>query len=141
MFKTRIAEPNDAAALVPLLQELGYEVTADFLTPKLRGLADGVTDRVVLALEGEAIVGLIGCSSLELLHVAGRLGRITVLVVASTHRRAGMGAALVAEAENYLRSIGCVRVEVTSREQRADAHAFYESLGYAQSSKRFVKAL
>ena len=59
----------------------------------------------------------------------------------STFQRGGVGRALVADAEAWARAAGAVRIEVTSNQRRLGAHAFYLALGYADSSKRFIKDL
>jgi GNAT superfamily N-acetyltransferase len=140
-MRIRPAEPGDAEPLVTLIGELGYEVTGATVAAQLAVLLRSPPDRLLVACDDERVVGLIGCHALELLHIPGRLGRITVLVVAASHRRRGVGAELIAAAENHFRSMGCGRIEVTSGARRAEAHAFYTSLGFAETSKRFVKAL
>jgi GNAT superfamily N-acetyltransferase len=99
------------------------------------------SDKVMVATADDALIGCSGCHVLELLHAPGRLGRITALVVASTHQRQGVGGGLVAAAEAFFRSLGCVRVEVTSGNHRAGAHAFYTSLGFSESNTRFIESL
>ena len=73
------------------------------------------------------------------LHVSGGLGRISALVVGSQFKGHGIGKSLVAEAEEFAWENGCARIEITSGERRADAHAFYEAVGYTQDSRRFIK--
>ncbi len=36
---------------------------------------------------------------------------------------------------------GCVKIEVTSGDQRESAHKFYERLGFARDGQRFAKEL
>jgi len=62
-------------------------------------------------------------------------------VVAERARGEGLGARLVAAAEEMLKARGCGLVEVTSNRKRLRAHAFYERLGYERTSYRFAKAL
>ncbi len=63
------------------------------------------------------------------------------LVVASKHKRSGIGRKLLTALEIVARDAGCTKLEVTSGAGRGDAHAFYEALGYAERPKRFVKTL
>lgn len=141
MSSIRAADVRDAPRLVSLMRDLGYEITADLLAAKLRALTTSASDSIMVATADDALIGCIGCHVLELLHVPGRLGRITTLVVASTHQRQGVGARLVAAADAFFRAAGCVRVELTSSPHRVDAHAFYASLGFSESRKRFMKSL
>jgi len=141
MISIRAADVRDAPRLVPLMRELGYEVSAQLMVDKLRALLTLPSDNVMVATAGEALIGCIGCHVLELLHAPGRVGRITALVVAATHQRQGVGARLLAAAEEFFKSLGCVRVEVTSGNHRAGAHAFYTSLGFSESDTRFIKSI
>lgn len=64
-----------------------------------------------------------------------------MMVVAEDLRGQGIGAALVREAEARLAARGCHMVEVTSNLRRADAHRFYERLGYERTSVRLARML
>jgi ribosomal protein S18 acetylase RimI-like enzyme len=74
-----------------------------------------------------------------MIHRPGRLGRITSLVVAATARGRGVGKNLLTAAERHLRANGCVKLEVTSGEQRSSAHDFYAANGYKEERVRFTK--
>jgi GNAT superfamily N-acetyltransferase len=47
----------------------------------------------------------------------------------------------VERVESEARARGCERLELTSAERRADAHAFYRDLGFEPASQRFIKSL
>ena len=64
------------------------------------------------------------------IEMRGLLARIDVLSVDQSHRRSGIGKALVNVAENYAQSIGCFAIMLTSRNHRHAAHEFYKNLGY-----------
>lgn len=138
-----IREPVDAdlPAIAHLMAELGYPVEEAFVHRQLQGLAEAGTDWLYVAVQGDLPVGLIGYHEFLFYHLPGRYGRITVLVVTRECRRQGIGKALVDFIEAFARGRGAVRLELCSAWQRADAHAFYERLGYACDSKRFVKPL
>ncbi|MDW4500502.1 GNAT family N-acetyltransferase [Sulfitobacter sp. D35] len=59
------------------------------------------------------------------------------LGVASAHRRSGLGAALVAAAEERLREQGqrMLLVDTSGTDDFAAARAFYEGIGYAQEAR------
>jgi GNAT superfamily N-acetyltransferase len=67
------------------------------------------------------------CAELESVHVRDDL------------RSQGIGAQLLAGAEALARERGCYRVQLTSRNVREDAHRFYRTNGYAQTSQGFKK--
>jgi GNAT superfamily N-acetyltransferase len=131
---------GDAAGFPKLMTELGYPVTERFVRERLAQLASGAGDVVFIADCAGEIVGFLSFHVIPLFHVEGNLGRITALVVSSRFRRRGIGQKLVTAAEEYAWAHGCVRVEITSGDHRADAHAFYEAVGYRQETRRFLKS-
>jgi GNAT superfamily N-acetyltransferase len=138
-YRIRPAVTDDSAQLVILLGELGYPSTVDFILEKLTRLSSTPGTKILVADREGTVIGLVCFSIVPLLHVSGGLGRISALVVASQFAGRGIGTRLVAEAEEFAWENGCARIEITSGEHRADAHAFYEAIGYRQDSRRFVK--
>jgi GNAT superfamily N-acetyltransferase len=69
------------------------------------------------------------------------IAMIVALVVGEETRRAGVGRRLVERAEEQARIWRCGRIMVTSAERRAEAHAFYEHLGYDYTGRRFAKVI
>jgi GNAT superfamily N-acetyltransferase len=74
-------------------------------------------------------------------HTAGWCGEIETVYVRSDRRGRGVGAALLAHAEDFARDRGCYRVQLASRNERLDAHRFYRAHGYSQNSQGFKKLL
>jgi GNAT superfamily N-acetyltransferase len=56
-------------------------------------------------------------------------------------RRRGVGKALVDASEKWAVAQGCKRILVTSGEERHEAHAFYEAMGYHHYARRFAKRI
>jgi GNAT superfamily N-acetyltransferase len=138
-YRIRSAVADDSAQLVILLGELGYPSTADFILEKLTQLSSTPGTKILVADRAGTVIGLLCFSIVPLLHVSGGLGRISALVVGSQFKGRGIGKRLVAEAEELAWESGCTRIEITSGEHRADAHVFYEAIGYKQDSRRFIK--
>ncbi len=69
------------------------------------------------------------CAELESVHVRHDL------------RGNGIGAELLAAAEDVARRANCYRVQLTSRKFRVDAHRFYLAHGYEATSEGFKKSL
>jgi len=136
----REARPEDAEALVPLIELLPHRVTADGVRRRIAQIAADDCPQLV-ADDGGAVVGLCGLHVMTALHREKPVGRITILVVAEHLRGQGIGEKLVAAAEERLRSAGCGMIELTSNEWLVDAHRFYAKLGYQQTSRRFAKQL
>jgi ribosomal protein S18 acetylase RimI-like enzyme len=60
----------------------------------------------------------------------GHRGWVYYVAVANSHRRRGIGAALMRRVEDELRKIGCHKVNLQVREGNEEVVAFYEKLGY-----------
>lgn len=137
--RIREAEVRDIPTLVSLIGSLGYEVDERGLGARLNEVAE--QGRPTLIAETARIVGCITLGMTPVLHRPRPVGRITMLVVAEDARGQGVGRLLVEAAEHRLREAGCGLIEVTSNLRRAEAHAFYERLGYERSSYRFYRTL
>ena len=74
-------------------------------------------------------------------HTAGWCCEIESVYVRSDQRGRGVGAALLAHCEAFARERRCYRVQLTSRNERLDAHRFYLANGYGQTSQGFKKSL
>jgi ribosomal protein S18 acetylase RimI-like enzyme len=139
-LELREAKNSDAPRLVELIQELDHEINEKSLRKNLKTLKKDGQAPLVATLDKQ-VVGMCGVSARTVIHRPAPLGRITVLVVAKTAQRHGIGRRLVEAAENWMRKQGCKLVEVTSNDRRAPAHAFYRHLGYERTSIRFAKKL
>jgi GNAT superfamily N-acetyltransferase len=135
MTSIRAAVHDDAPVISELLAQLGRTVDADELRMRLASL---VGDALVAELDG-AVVGVLHLHLTEFLFEYR--GRVTVMVVAEAHRGRGIGAHLLAAAEDLARERGCESMEVTSAGHREGAHRFYETNGYTIQPHRFRKGL
>jgi GNAT superfamily N-acetyltransferase len=147
-FSIRPACLDDATSLASLLGELGYPSEGDAVRIRLQNLlrggsGDGQTDRVFVAI-GEANrepLGLLSLHRFAGLHDDAPVALITALVVAQRARGLGVGRRLVDRAVDAARGWGCTRLMVTTHVRRADAHAFYERIGFELTGRRYVKGL
>jgi GNAT superfamily N-acetyltransferase len=89
-------------------------------------------------VDGE-VVGLASLHVAPSLEYDAPAAKLAALVVDDRHRRSAVGRALVATVEERARERGCVFLFLTTAERRADAHAFYERLGFEQTGRRYVK--
>jgi GNAT superfamily N-acetyltransferase len=140
----RRAARDDAARVAALLTELGYPVGADEVGERLEYWLADPASRVLVAERDGRVVGCISLHAIPFLERTGRWLRIESLVVDAGERRAGTGRALLDAAEALARDWGCLRIEVTSRRARTDAHAFYRNQGFidvCDRSGRFTKEL
>ena len=137
----REATIEDAAAIAPLLDQLGYPSAAEQVAARLSRLAHSSADALWVAEEEGLVVGLAGIHVSNSLEHDASVAKLSELVVDERRRRAGIGAALVEAAEREARSRGCGILFLTTAERRAEAHAFYRRLGFEETGRRFAKEL
>jgi GNAT superfamily N-acetyltransferase len=140
-FSIRLAGMADVPELARLFGELGYEILPATLAERLSAFLDA-GERALVAADDASPTRLLGVATLHatpVLHRAGPVGRVTALVVDASLRGRGIGRTLMAAAEQWAAERGCVLMEVTSNQRRADAHMFYEGLGYERTSFRFAR--
>ena len=131
---------TDAAEVARLLGQLGYPWPVSEVAARIKTFLASDERALVASREGSAsLLGVLTLHITPVLHRAGPVGRLTMLVVDESARGEGIGRALVTAAEAYFGERGCALIEVTSNKRRADAHAFYERLGYSATSERFAK--
>jgi GNAT superfamily N-acetyltransferase len=136
----REAAAGDAMQIAMLLGELGYPATEQSVRDRLARAAANSENTLVVADCAGQVAGFLSFHIIPMFHMEGGLGRITAIAVDARFRRGGIGRALIAAAEQFAWSHGCVRIEVTSGNHRPDAHAFYEAVGFQQDIRRFIKA-
>ncbi len=141
----RRAEPRDAGPLVELARAISAEPEGWLLADDhwrsvaeerryLRALRRHPWAVVLLAEEDGEVVGRLSASRdthPASLHVAD-LG----LMVAASHRRRGIGTALLAAAEGWAREAGIRKLELHVFPWNGPAIALYERLGYVREGYR-----
>ncbi|MBT2246095.1 MULTISPECIES: GNAT family N-acetyltransferase [Sphingobium] len=129
---------EEVTAIARLLGELpGVDRTA-------QDVADGIAAArkagggLLVADQG----GLVGCIAWVTVPVMHRsaIGRITTLIVSAKQRRKGIGRKLVAEALGALAHAGCEEIEAMSDIDIRNAHGFFRSLDFVQTSYRFTRS-
>lgn len=144
-MRIRPAHTTDADAVNELLEQLGYaqDGTATTAT-RIQTWGDDTLSAAYVADADGNLLGLVAVHICPFFQLAGSSGRIMALVVSDHARGQGIGGELVAAAESFAASQGCVRMEVTSADRRQDAHAFYRRRGYLDqtgTSSRFLRDL
>ena len=88
---------------------------------------------------------MIGCLQLTFIPGLSRAGmwrgQIEAVRVAAAQRGRGVGRAMLRWAIEQCRARGCGLVQLTTDKRRADAHRFYESLGFGASHEGMKLAL
>jgi RimJ/RimL family protein N-acetyltransferase len=141
----RPAGPGDAAGLVTLAEDVGAEPEGWLLATSewrsiggerryLRSIRRSANAAVFLAEDGEQIVARLSVAR-DLhpasFHVAG-LG----LMVAKSHRRRGIGRALLDQAVEWAHDVGVSKLELYVFPHNEAAIALYESFGFEREGYR-----
>jgi GNAT superfamily N-acetyltransferase len=103
----------------------------------LREIEAGDGTLLVAELDG-VVVGV--CQLIVFRHLQARGGRCAEIESVHVHpdqRGTGVGGALMRDAVERARALGCYRVQLTSNAARQDAHRFYERLGFVPSHVGF----
>lgn len=107
----------------------------------LRAFAVINADPAHLLLVGTDKAQVVATMQLSFLPGLARRGalraQIEAVRVRSDYRSRGLGAALFEWAIHEARSRGCALVQLTTDKSRADAHRFYERLGFVASHEGF----
>ena len=137
-FTVRHAAEHDAEAIARLACDLGYPASAETMRVRIRAVSASPSDSLFVAADLSGIaIGWLHAHSANLIESGFRV-EILGLVVSPIARRAGIGRALVGEAEHWAASIGAEVVVVRSNVKRAESHGFYAALGYNSTKTQLV---
>jgi GNAT superfamily N-acetyltransferase len=144
-MRTRPAHTTDAAAANELLHQLGYPQDDTAATAaRIQTWDEDPSSAAYVAEADGRLLGLVAVHICPFFERPGSWGRIVALVVSERARGQGVGGQLVTAAESFAAGRGCVRMEVTSADRRANAHEFYRRRGYIVQtgrSSRFLRDL
>ncbi len=141
MTEVRAARSEDGPAIARLLHNLHSDIAPEAVSERIASLMATGADPVFVACEGGRVRGVLALHLMRMLHLAGRIARITALSVAEDARRQGVGRRLIAHAAAFAEREGCATLELTTGLDRDDAHAFYHSVGFGATSLRFRRRL
>jgi GNAT superfamily N-acetyltransferase len=149
-IEVRRAIEGDVAAIVALLADdpLGAareDVSmppADAYTRAFHAIDADPNQYLAVMTDDGAVVGTLQLTFIAGLSRKGALrGQIEAVRVAAGKRGAGLGQGLFEWAIAECRARGCRTVQLTTDRSRADAHRFYERLGFAASHIGYKLAL
>lgn len=138
----REATTGDATALAPLLSELGYPSAPDQVRARLARLGADPASRVFVAeSEDGELTGMVATHLFPRMDDDEFACRLIAMIVAERHRRTGVGRALMEAVEAEARQQGAGLVALSSGHDRADAHAFYEDVGFVHRGRSYGRRL
>ncbi len=145
-MRIRDATAEDWPRVAALLAELGRP---DVLGTDEENAARAVFERYLAREDSRALVAevdgrVVGFVDMDLrnrLNFTTPQAWIPDLIVAEGGRSAGVGAALLARAEEIARAEGCWSMSLESANWRERAHAFYAREGWTDAAHAFTKNL
>ncbi|SEW35896.1 N-acetylglutamate synthase, GNAT family [Chitinophaga sp. YR573] len=139
----RDAHKGDIEALSLLMNDLGYPTTISEMQERFSGIIEHPDYRTILAVLDNEIVGMAGLHKGHFYERNGMYLRVLAFVVKQNNRNKGIGKILMKAAEDWAieQCLNCVIINSGNRENRKDAHAFYQKMGYTIKSSGFIKEL
>jgi GNAT superfamily N-acetyltransferase len=146
----REAEPGDLESIIRLHEEDELGSHGDAWTPESRpayeaafaAISRSAENELYVALDGKEVVGTFQLTFIPNLTGRGALRvKVESVKVKAVRRSLGIGASMMEFAERRARARGAAMLELSSNKTRADAHRFYERLGYARSHEGFKRKL
>jgi GNAT superfamily N-acetyltransferase len=137
-YSIRHAREQDCAEITRLAGQLGYPTSENSMRERLKRLLASPGDAVFVAESAEGgLAGWIHGVLQQFLESDYRV-EIAGLVVDERFHRQGIGRGLVERVERWAVEQGVSQSSVRCRTTRAEAHRFYESLGYKQAKTQIV---
>ena len=123
---------SDTAALVVLSYQLGYSINQAEMLANIELCHNSSHYKIFVAELEHKICGFIGLTVARWLHRNGSWAKILALIVDEQQRGAKIGSQLLNFAENYAKTQGCDKIELTSglHRRQSGAHKFYLEHGY-----------
>ncbi len=138
MMIIRPSLPKDADPICSLSAQLGYPLPSGTVAPFQASLLQLPDHRVFVAEDEEGQVrGWVHVFISHRLFVPP-FAELGGLVVENTHRRSGIGSALLAKAEEWASEVGCPLFRIRTNTRRIDAELFYRDVGYKLSKTQSV---
>jgi GNAT superfamily N-acetyltransferase len=140
----------DVPAVVAMLadDELGSkrEITGLPLDERyvaaFRAIESDVNQQLVVVVDGDEVIGTLQLSFIPgIARMGAWRGQIEAVRIAAHRRDSGLGQKMFEWAIEACRARGCNLVQLTTDKSRADAHRFYEKLGFVASHVGYKLAL
>jgi ribosomal protein S18 acetylase RimI-like enzyme len=136
MLLIRAATEADVPNVLTLWQHATTEPSATDSAAGITTLLRHDEDALLLAIDDDQLVGTV------IATWDGWRGSMYRLAVVASHRRRGIGRALVAEGERRLQEQGARRLHLIVAGDQNPARAFWDATGYRRTGQlRFVKDL
>lgn len=123
-FTIRQLADADIAALTGLWHAAGITRPWNDPATDIAFARRGPHSTILVAVRGDAVVAS------AMVGEDGHRGWVYYVAVDPAHQRSGLGAAIMAAAEDWLRARGIWKLQLLVRGDNEAAHGFYQRLGY-----------
>ncbi len=139
----RECQLNDIDSLSSLMNQLGYPTTADEMFKRLIEIGKKQEYTCLIAEQNQQMAGMIGFHQAWSYHDNGCHVRINALVTDGNHRGKGIAALLIRQAEQCAIRMKAqyLLVNCGNREERMNAHRFYQHHGFVPRTTGYAKKL
>ncbi|WP_240418355.1 GNAT family N-acetyltransferase [Paenibacillus periandrae] len=143
MVLIRESRQSDNHALAQLMGELGYPTSAESMRKRMEAIESSPMNGTFVAEMDNLIVGMIGLRVNNNYEYDDSVVQVVSLVTRAAYRGMGIGSVLILHAEEWAQARKGSAMTLTSgiKPERAAAHEFYKSKGYAINGYRFSKKL
>jgi GNAT superfamily N-acetyltransferase len=133
----------DAEAVAALVTQLGYPTSPLEMQMRLERISEHADYKTIVAQIDGRVVGFAGLMKGWYFEHNESYARIIAFVIGQDFRNQSIGKQLLNACEEWAASKGAKSILLNSgnREERLNAHAFYQKMGYSIKSLGFVKKL
>ena len=137
----RVAERVDAAALQSLYRQLTGDDNVNVTEFQIQVIEEDTRTRLLVCeIDGTVRATVLVSLCLDVMYASQPFAVVENLVVDQGYRGNGIGQALLHEVEQFCLSRNCSKMMLLSSVSRANAHRFFEHVGFRGDRKRgFVK--
>lgn len=139
----RHAFKDDFLSMGTLINDLGYKTTSEEMQKRFENIRNHSDYKTFVASMNGKIVGMVGATQNFSYEQNGKYVRVIALVINPSYRQKGFGTKLMQIVEDWAKEIGAssVLLNCGNREERKQAHDFYNYLGYTIKSTGYIKKL
>ena len=131
---------EDTEAVNLLSRQLGYPLSPEETLENIRNVLQSKMHTAFVALDENRIIGWIGAAQALMIEVVPHC-EINGLVIGEEYRGKGIGKLLIEKVKQWAKENGSDRVSLHCNIKRAEAHIFYEHIGFKEIKQQKYFAL
>jgi GNAT superfamily N-acetyltransferase len=126
-----------------LINELGYATSEPEMAKRFEAIQNHFDYKTFVAVADSKVVGLVGMIKNYFYERNGSYIRVAALIVNREYRNRNIGKELMKKAEEWAIQTSSKFILLNSgiREERKDAHLFYEKMGFETKTFGFAREL